>query len=224
MRRKLLADGEGHVGQLAQRLIGFRRLVADRLLEEIERARRHLLAEARGLRDRQAVVVVDAEHDGLAELLARLDAPLRRLGDALARLVDAAAVVAGREEADGAPAHRHQFLRLLDHLGAARALGRREGRDVVALLAAEQLIDRHAERLALDVVQRDVDRRDRGRAARGRPRNTGCGTSPARARRWRTGRGRSGTRDSARSPRRPPSRGRKGRSRPSRRCPRRSRP
>ena len=32
----------------------------------------------------------------------------------------------------------------------------------VALLAAEQLVDRHAERLALDVVQGDVDRRDRG--------------------------------------------------------------
>ena len=31
----------------------------------------------------------------------------------------------------------------------------------VALLAAEQFVDRHAERLALDVVQGDVDRRDR---------------------------------------------------------------
>ena len=35
--------------------------------------------------------------------------------------------------------------------------GRGEGRDAVALLAAEQLVDRHAQRLALDVVQRDVD-------------------------------------------------------------------
>ena len=36
-----------------------------------------------------------------------------------------------------------------------------ERRNEVALLAAEQLVDRHSERLALDVVQSDVDRRDR---------------------------------------------------------------
>ena len=66
----------------AQRLVGFGRLVADRLLEEVERAGRHLLAEARRLGDREAVVVVDAEHDRVAERLARLHAPLRGLGDA----------------------------------------------------------------------------------------------------------------------------------------------
>ena len=47
--------------------------------------------------------------------------------------------------------------------GPIGAAGRREERDEVALLAAEQLVDRHAERLALDVVQRDVDGRDGGR-------------------------------------------------------------
>ena len=57
---------------------------------------------------------------------------------------------------------RHQLLRLLDHLRAAGPAGGGEGRDDVALLAAEELVDRHAERLALDVVERDVDRRDRG--------------------------------------------------------------
>ena len=45
-------------------------------------------------------------------------------------------------------------------------------RDAVAQLAAEQRIDRHAERLRLGVEQRVLDRRDRLRhhAAGGRPR------------------------------------------------------
>ena len=75
---ELLADGEGDVGHRAQRLVGLRRLVADRLLEEVERAAADLLAEARGLGDRQAMVVVDAEDDVVAERLARLDAPFSR--------------------------------------------------------------------------------------------------------------------------------------------------
>ena len=174
---------------------------------------------------REAVVVVDAEHDVVAQFLARLDAPWRRRGDRLARLVD------GRG-CRGRPGDRRmafqpcvdQHLGLLDHLGAGLGVGGGEGRDAVAMLAAEQLVDRHAERLALDVVQGDVDRRDRRRAARGRPRNTGCDTSPATARRCASGRGRSGTRDSARWRRPPPSRGRTARFRPSRTRPRRSRP
>ena len=72
-------------------------------------------------------------------------------------------LVAGGEEADrlSSPA-RDQLAGLLDHRRRPRLVaGRGEGRDAVALLAAEQLVDRHAERLALDVVQRDVDGRDR---------------------------------------------------------------
>ncbi|MEZ5906962.1 MAG: hypothetical protein R3C69_18345 [Geminicoccaceae bacterium] len=38
-------------------------------------------------------------------------------------------------------------------------MGRGEGRDAIALPAAEEVVDRHAERLALDVVKRDVDGR-----------------------------------------------------------------
>ena len=50
---------------------------------------------------------------------------------------------------------------LLDHLRrpARRAWSANVGMQV-ALLAAQQFVDRHAECLALDVVQRDVDRRD----------------------------------------------------------------
>src|SRR5690606_18339585 len=47
------------------------------------------------------------------------------------------------------------------HRFARRRVRRGEGRDEVALLAAEKVVDRHAERLALDVVKRDVERRDR---------------------------------------------------------------
>ena len=52
---------------------------------------------------------------------------------------------------------------VLDQLWSHRRRGGREKRDVVALLAAEELIDGHAERLALDVIQGNVDRRDGGR-------------------------------------------------------------
>ena len=73
-------------------------------------------------------------------------------------------LVPGGEEADrrsspvrdqlAGPARWH-------HRPSALVAGRGEGRDAVALLAAEQLVDRHAERLALDVVEGDVDGGDR---------------------------------------------------------------
>ena len=81
--------------------------------------------------------------------------------DALARLEAVAVVLAGGEEADRGPAGSGEGLGLLDHLRAGGGPGRGEGRDAVALLAAEELVDRYAERLALDVVERDVDGRDR---------------------------------------------------------------
>src|SRR5258707_12925182 len=52
-------------------------------------------------------------------------------------------------------------------VGIAHAVGaamRPVDRDAVAQLAAEQLVDRHAQRLALDVQKRVLDRRDRERA------------------------------------------------------------
>ena len=185
----------------AQRLVGLRRLVADRLLEEVERARGHLLAEAGGLGDRQAMVVVDAEHDVVAQRLARLRAPFGGVGDATraARRRPCCSWPRRGERRMRVPAVRDQLA------WPARSSPARGSARVVAkvgmtsrCLPPSSSIDRHAERLALDVVERDVDRRDRRGAARGRPRNTGCGTSPARARRCASGRGRSGIRDSAR--------------------------
>src|SRR5690606_22876732 len=128
--------------------------------EEVERARGHLLAETSGLGDRQAVVVVDAEDELGAELLAGADQELRRPADRLARLEDIVlAAPGGGEEADGGPAAVDQGLRLLD--GLVAVLGDRagggEGGDELAVLAAEQLVNGHAQRLPLDVVQRDVD-------------------------------------------------------------------
>ena len=46
--------------------------------------------------------------------------------------------------------------------GARLGGGAGESRHPVPLLAAEELVHRHAQRLALDVVERDVDRRDGG--------------------------------------------------------------
>ena len=173
----------------AERLVGLRRLVADRLLEEVERARRHPLAERRRLGDRQPVVVVDrrAMTSGPTRLAQpRSQRRRRRRSTRAARRRVPPAV------SSGAWIHvRTTFqpcatssLRVLDQSPGPSALGRREERHVVAMLAAEQLVDRHAERLAADVVERDVDRRDGGGERRGRPRSTGSsGTSPARARR-----------------------------------------
>ena len=74
--------------------------------------------------------------------------------------IAAAIGVAGRG-ADDAPAALEQQLRVLDQTRPHRRAGGREARHVVAVLAAQELVDGHAERLARDVVQRDVDRRDR---------------------------------------------------------------
>src|SRR6185437_16512271 len=114
-----------------------------RLLEKIERPRWHLLAEARGLRDIQAMVVVDSEHDAVTQRLAcRHDAPRRRT-DRFTRLVDVVvAAVPGGKEAEHAPALRHQLPGLLDHRRPELGRSRSEGRNPVALLAAEEFVDR----------------------------------------------------------------------------------
>jgi hypothetical protein len=97
----------------------------------------------------------------------RVSQPGRGRADRLARLEERSSqpvALVGRVHrgTDHAPALREQQLDVVDHpLTGRRGVG--EERHVVALLAAEQLVDRHAERLALDVVQGDVDRRDRGR-------------------------------------------------------------
>src|SRR6185437_15923798 len=158
---KFLADRERHVDHGPERFVGFGRFVTDRLLEEIERAGRHFLAEARRLRHREPVVIINAEHDLVAEFLAGLGAPAGRLANAFARLVAIIAALAFGKEADCRPACLAQDLRLLDHLSSGRCRGRGEGRHEMSLLAAEQLKDRHIQCLALDVVAGDVERRNR---------------------------------------------------------------
>ena len=54
------------------------------------------------------------------------------------------------------------------------------GHQPVAARAAEQLVDRHPGRLALDVPQRHVDRRDRRHRHRARAASTRCGRGTAR--------------------------------------------
>src|SRR5437762_13893388 len=62
-----------------------------------------------------------------------------------------------RREPHDRPTFRQQALRGLDQRRAHRRQGDREQRYVVALPTAKQLVDRYAERLAGDVVERDVD-------------------------------------------------------------------
>ena len=187
--------------------------------------RRHLLAEARRLGDAQPVVIVDAEDHLVAERLARLARTTRRC----ARYARAArrrrvfSCPLGDSRMQLQPASTSSFACSIISGPGARA-GGGEGRDAVALLAAEQLVDRHAQRLALDVVQGDVDRRDRGgEHPAALEILAAVHLLPERADLHRI------AADEelaivldARRP--PPSRGRTGRTRPSRRCPRRSRP
>src|SRR6478609_9466057 len=108
------------------------------------------------------MMIVDAEDDLTAQLLAGLGAPSGGQRDVFARLVDLGALMTRRRQAQRGPAMRDQHPGLLDHIRAGLAVGGGECRNAVALLAAEELVYGDAERLALDVVKRDVDRRYRG--------------------------------------------------------------
>src|SRR5262249_13223190 len=65
-----------------------------------------------------------------------------------------------RRSADDAPAMLQKHVCIFDQPWAHGRGGRREARHAVALLAAQQLVPGHAERLAGDVMERDVDGRD----------------------------------------------------------------
>ena len=155
---KFLADGKRDVGHRSQGLVGLRCLVAYRLLEEIEHAAAELVAEARRLGHRQPMMIIDAEDDIVAQRFARLVEHPRGRTDRFARLEDGLAVLPGGEEADRLPSLFAQFAGSVDGpIALGLVSGGRERGDAVALLAAEQLVDRHPERLALDVVESDVD-------------------------------------------------------------------
>lgn len=107
------------------------------------------------------MMVVDAEHEVVAQRLACPVQHARGGADRFARLEDVPAALPDREEAYRLPPLRAQFPGPFDgSIALGLVSGRGEGRDAVALLAAEQLINRHPQRLALDVVKGDVDRRD----------------------------------------------------------------
>ena len=113
---ELLADGERHIGQRPQRGIRVRRLGADRLLEEIERAPRHPLAERGGLRHIQAMVIVNAQHGRRSQCLAQLDQRCGGHRDGFARLEQRRVIRLGVADAgaDDVPAALQQQLRVLD--------------------------------------------------------------------------------------------------------------
>ena len=110
-------------------------------------------------------MVVDAEDDPVVQGLSRLDQPLRGLCDRLARLEDA--LVAVRQplpvQPDALPAILDECLRLGEGRVLVPLARRREAGHEVAVPAAQELVDRYAQRLALDVVEGDVDGGERPR-------------------------------------------------------------
>ena len=112
--------------------------------------------------DRQSVVVVDAE-DGLrTQCLTELVEPVGGWPDALPRFKDPFTglihlVGCMHAGANDVPPLRHEHLGLFDQAWPHRRLGRGEHVAPIAMLAAEQLVDRYPKRLALDVVEGDID-------------------------------------------------------------------
>lgn len=123
------------------------------------------------------MVKVNREADRRANRATHFANPVRRERHGLHRFVDRAiaarpaligdAIPAGPllvrhagAEAEKSPSFRDRLARLLDDVRPGETTGGSEAADFGAARAAEQLIDRHAERLAEDVVERDVNRRD----------------------------------------------------------------
>src|SRR5262245_6088534 len=105
------------------------------------------------------MVEVDAQDHLVPQYLPTLDSPFCGLGDAFAGLIYLLRPLACGDEADCLPSQGPEFERLLNHFRTRGLRPRgRECRNEIALLAPEQLVDRHSERLALNVVQGDVDR------------------------------------------------------------------
>src|SRR4029079_9545348 len=63
-----------------------------------------------------------------------------------------------REEPGRLPALRNEATDVVEEGRSHRCPGRREQRHEITLLATEQFVHRDTQRLAADVVQRDVDR------------------------------------------------------------------
>lgn len=95
---EFLTDRKGHVGHTAQALVGFRAFVADWFFEKVERTTGHFLAETGGFGDREAVVIINPEHDLVAERFAGLDKKFCCLPDTFSRLEYVVSVIPGRRE------------------------------------------------------------------------------------------------------------------------------
>src|SRR5436190_23979945 len=104
------------------------------------------------------MMIVDTKDHLVAQRIACLVQHARGSADRLARLEDVSAALPDGEEADRLPPLRAQVPGSFDgNIALGLISGRGEGGDAVALLASEQLVDRHSQRLALDVVKGDVD-------------------------------------------------------------------
>ncbi len=166
-RGEFLAHREGDPSHAAQRRVGFRILGADRLFQEIQRAVGETLAEGADLADAETMVQFHTEADARTERAAHFDQPGRHLHHPVPRLEGHIALghVAlghvGRQQANALPALRLHLQGEFDSLRGGGGADRGESRHEVATLAAEQMVHRDAELLALDVQQRDVDGGDR---------------------------------------------------------------
>ena len=137
-----------HLGQAALVVGGHR------LLEPGQAAVAHQVAELLRLGHREGAVRVAHQIDAGAERRARGD---HALGRRLRRAVEHADAHLHRAEA----ALRDVAQQLFADACGVRPAARRVGRHALGAATAEQLPDRHAERLAEQVPQRDVDARQR---------------------------------------------------------------
>src|SRR3954466_9535325 len=104
------------------------------------------------------MMIVDAQHQVVAQRLTRFVEHSGGRPDRLARLEDVLAALSDRKEADRLPSLCGQFAGSLDSDFALRLVpSGGESGNTVALLAAQQFVNRHTQHLALDVVQSDVD-------------------------------------------------------------------
>lgn len=146
--------GAGGQARVVLGLFGQHRLFDEQRLERLEFAQQRL-----GHRRADAAVEVDAEVDGVAEGFADFGHLDHRSVDR-ARAVDQLHFF-GAVELEGVETQRAVVGDLLDDRARAVAADPAIGLHAVAHQPAQQLVYRHAQRLALDVPQRLVDTGDR---------------------------------------------------------------
>ncbi len=158
---ELLARRQRHRSPRAQRLERVRVLGAQRVLHEEGADRLRLLTEPDGIGQVEARVDVKADLDLVAHCLPYRVKLLDRCEHRPAGLQDIA--VLGQPEAHELPALclglQTRVDQRLDLGGVASVV--RVTDHLVARQPAQQLVDRHTQRLALDVPERNIDRRHR---------------------------------------------------------------